>query len=207
MIFDYPQEPPKRRHGPVGYTGYKPYKPWLRDDSTFRCVYCLTRERWSPWGQTSFSVEHMVPQSEDKEQITEYANLLYACTLCNSTRKDRALLDPCQVALGKHLRVQEDGALEGLSPDGVALVKVLGLNGPTLTEYRGRLIALMRQYENNPKLEATPDTLDLLQRWMGFPEDLPDLVALRPPDGNSKPAAARDCHYERRKRGELPESY
>lgn len=207
MIFDYAQEPQERRHGPAGYIGYKPYKPWLRDDFTFRCVYCLTRERWSRRGQTSFSVEHTVPQSEDKEQITEYANLLYACTDCNSARQNRAILDPCQVALGEHLRVHEDGQIEGLSPDGAALVKVLGLNGSTLTEYRGRIIAMVRRCQSNPEPEAARDTLNLLQRWIGFPEDLPDLAALRPPGGNSKPAAVRDCHYERRKRGELPESY
>ena len=206
-LFEYPQEPQERRHGPAGYTGYKAYKPWLRDDFTFRCVYCLTRERWSRRGQTSFSVEHVVPQSEDKAQITEYTNLLYACTDCNSARQNRVVLNPCQVTLGEHLRVHADGVVEGLTPQGKAHVKVLGLADPVLTEFRGRLLALVRHYEGSDPLAANPDTLRLLHRWLGFPDDLPDLASLRPPGGNSKPAAVQEAYYERRERGELPERY
>lgn len=207
MIFEYPPEPQERRHGPAGYAGYPSYKPWLRDDFTFRCVYCLSRERWSRRGQTSFSVEHTTPQADDPGQRTEYANLLYACTDCNSSRQDRAVLDPCRIALSEHLRVAEDGAVEGLTPEGRAHVRVLGLDDPALTEFRGRLLALVRQYESDVRLAADPDAQRLLRRWTGFPDDLPDLAALHPPGGNSQPAAVRDCHYERRKRGELPESY
>src|ERR1700682_3612702 len=46
--FAYPSEPHQRKHGPAGYTNYEEYKPWLRDEFTFRCVYCLERELWYP---------------------------------------------------------------------------------------------------------------------------------------------------------------
>src|SRR5436309_202187 len=39
--FAYPHEAHQRRHGPAGYTNYQSYKPWLRDEFAFRCVYCL----------------------------------------------------------------------------------------------------------------------------------------------------------------------
>jgi hypothetical protein len=29
-------------------TDYESYRPWLRDEFAFRCVYCLTRETWGP---------------------------------------------------------------------------------------------------------------------------------------------------------------
>ena len=44
--FMYPGQSHVRRHGPAGYADYKRYRPWLRDEFTFRCVYCLKRERW-----------------------------------------------------------------------------------------------------------------------------------------------------------------
>ena len=45
-VFQYPSSPYTRRHGPCGYSDHTSYKPWLRDEFTFRCVYCLARERW-----------------------------------------------------------------------------------------------------------------------------------------------------------------
>ena len=39
--FAYPTTPHTRRHGPRGYKNYKEYKPFLRDEFAFRCVYCL----------------------------------------------------------------------------------------------------------------------------------------------------------------------
>lgn len=40
-VLAYPANSHERRHGPLGYVDYKSYKPWLRDEFTFRCVYCL----------------------------------------------------------------------------------------------------------------------------------------------------------------------
>ena len=44
--FRYPEQPHVRRHGPQGYVTLESYRPWLRDEFTFRCVYCLLREQW-----------------------------------------------------------------------------------------------------------------------------------------------------------------
>ena len=43
----------------------------------FRCVYCLSRERWNPEGQDAFSVDHERPQSTHPEQTGDYDNLVY----------------------------------------------------------------------------------------------------------------------------------
>jgi hypothetical protein len=48
MAFVYPTTPYSRRHGPLGYTDYKVFKPWLRDEFSFYCVFCLVRERLVP---------------------------------------------------------------------------------------------------------------------------------------------------------------
>jgi hypothetical protein len=60
--FAYPFDPHQRRHGPAGYANYEEYKPWLRDEFTFRCVYCLERELWYPDRADSFSVDHVESQ-------------------------------------------------------------------------------------------------------------------------------------------------
>ena len=46
--FTYPSAPIVRRHDPIGYLDYDSFRPWLRDEFRFRCVYCLRRERWEP---------------------------------------------------------------------------------------------------------------------------------------------------------------
>ena len=41
--FDYPVASHQRRHGPRGYSQPESYRPWLRDEFSFRCVYCLSK--------------------------------------------------------------------------------------------------------------------------------------------------------------------
>jgi hypothetical protein len=77
MIFDYASSPHQRRHGPLGYVDYQSFKPCLRDEFSFRCVFCLLRERWSaPFGADVFVVEHLIPRTEAPERQCDYENLL-----------------------------------------------------------------------------------------------------------------------------------
>ena len=86
--FTYPSAPHERRHGPVGYAGYESYRPWLRDEFAFRCVYCLMRETWGSFG-SQYAIDHFVPTVTAPEATTHYANLLYACVTCNGVKSDR----------------------------------------------------------------------------------------------------------------------
>jgi hypothetical protein len=45
-VFDYAATAHVRRHGPFGYQDYESYRDWLRDEFSFRCVYCLKRIFW-----------------------------------------------------------------------------------------------------------------------------------------------------------------
>jgi hypothetical protein len=134
--FAYPPGAHHRRHGPAGYTNYQAYKPWLRDEFTFRYVYCLFREAWYPNGQSSFSVDHIEPQASAPDRICEYANMVYACTACNSAKKDVEVLDPTVSALGHHLRVRGDGSIEALTVVGPDLIDQLGLDRESLVRVR-----------------------------------------------------------------------
>ena len=48
---------------------YQSYKPWLRDEFQFRCVYCLWRERWHSVGEDAFSVEHLQARGSTRAHL------------------------------------------------------------------------------------------------------------------------------------------
>ncbi len=204
-LFNYPTKPHDRRHGPSGYTDYRSYKPWLRDEFEFRCVFCLVRERWSPEGDSGFSVEHIVPQSKNEDLICEYHNLLLACVGCNSIKSDSELgLDPCQVAFGLHIRFDADGRLEALTPEGNALIQLCLLNRPKLVETRKRYQKLC---EFLLAQKEDPLARDLIRQTFGYPENLPNLSKMIPPGGNTQPGGLGTCHHARKAQGKLNISY
>ena len=126
VAFDYPAVAHQRRHGPQGYERAITYRPWLRDEFTFRCVYCLLREQW---GRVTgeFDVEHFRPQVNNPELGVTYDNLLYACHTCNLLKGKKDLPDPSQVLTAEAARVNPDGSIEGRSPDAAGLSRFLAL--------------------------------------------------------------------------------
>jgi hypothetical protein len=199
-LFAYSDRPHARRHGPRGYKAYQQYKPWLRDEFGFRCVYCLFRERWDPEGKAGFSIDHTMPLSLDPNRICDYDNLLFACSMCNSFKQDLLLPDPCATAFAEHLRVNDDGTIAAIGSIGKRIVRVLQLD--RLNEWRARLyrvLARLAPFELSTTVE--------LQSWFGYPDDLPDLRKLQPPEGNIRPEGIAQSYFERRIRGELSAYY
>jgi HNH endonuclease len=179
--FAYPKEAHARRHAPAGYKNYSDYKPWLRDDFAFRCVYCLQREMWSRERNAVFSVDHVVPRSVNPGLVCDYGNLVYACLRCNSARQDVAVLDPTREGMARHLRVEEDGTVTGLTEDGAVLVELLHLNAVSALQERRRVLRLLFRRVRYPDDEGVK--ADFLATF-GYPEDLPDLRRPKPPGGN-----------------------
>lgn len=196
--FEYPAAPHVRRHGPAGYKDYASYRDWLRDEFTFRCVFCLHREQW--YGRKgTFDVEHFIPVAINPDGECDYTNLLYACTTCNSAKQDiLSVPDPCGIAFGECLKIQGTGEVLPLNRDGKRLCEVLRLNSTSNVAHRSRW---MRNLE---ALRVTEP--DLYREFMSFPDLLPDLRTCRPPK-NSKPIGAKNCYFAQRERGELPEMY
>jgi hypothetical protein len=205
MVFVYSNRAHVRKHGPAGYTDFTTYKPWLRDDFHFRCVYCLERERWYPSGHAAFSVEHVLPKGapDNLALICAYENLVYACNRCNSVKQDHLLLDPCATPLAEHLRVSDDGSISGLTAQGQRLVRLLGLNKIGPRTIRQRCLRVLLLYQNNPD---NPDIQALYLDYFGYPDDLPNLDELRPAS-NSRPEGAADCYWRQRAENRLPETY
>ena len=189
-----------RRHGPSGYDDYKSYKPWLRDEFTFRCVFCLVRERWCHDGANGFGVDHLVPKSSEcgASLTCDYDNLLYVCNRCNSAKRLSAVLDPCSVALGDHLQVAEDGTIIGATRDGEHVVDAFNLNYSVAKDYRRRRI------ESFARWRVLGDTFTI-EEELAYPDDLPQLDNRR--CVNSRPEGKAESFHSKRKRGQLASTY
>lgn len=194
--FDYPSSPHQRRHGPHGYESAAAYRPWLRDEFTFRCVYCLLREQW---GRVTgeFDVEHFRPQVCNPQLGLTYDNLLYSCHTCNLLKGHRNVPDPSQVLTADMVRVNPDGSIEGLRPESRRLIAILGLDSDAYRRWRSiwmRNIQLAERYDT-----------EHFRRLMGFPENLPNLSRMAPQ--NTRPEGIDQSWHALKQRGELPEVY
>ncbi len=196
--FEYPTEPHMRRHGPDGYDNYGSYRDWLRDEFTFRCVYCLHREQW--YGRSAtFHIDHFNPVASDEDGKLEYTNLLYVCATCNEAKKAiLGLPNPCEVAFAECLRILPDGHVESLNNNGLKLTQVLRLDSDSNVRNRSRWMRTLEAL----RTEHPP----LYEEHMGFPHNLPDLQKKRVPT-NTKPEGVANCYFALRERGELPRTY
>ncbi len=204
FVFSYPSSAHVRQHGPCGYTDYKSFKPWLRDEFRFQCVFCLCRERWFPDGDASFSVEHFLPKTKYPHLACDYSNLLLACCACNSAKSDNPIpIDPCKDAIGHHLAINPDGEAIARSPKGQFVIDVCLLNRRKLREYRERKIALWKLLN----VSVDDDCKRVLSEYFAYPCDLPDLSRLVPPGGNKLPDGIKNCCRAKQERGELESIY
>lgn len=198
--FEYPTGPHTRRHGPDGYFDYDSYRDWLRDEFTFRCVYCLHREKW--YGRTAtFHTEHFIPVSVYPKGKCKYTNLLYACSTCNLAKQDIAgMPDPCKVAFHECLLIHKNGEIEALDKNGQKLRDALRLNNKSNTEHRRRWMRTLEALKSSHPL--------LYQEYMGYPDDLPDLrTPKKRAPKNTKPEGAKNCYFALRERGDLQATY
>ncbi len=203
-LFDYPDEVLTRRHAPRGYVRPEAYKAWLRDEFRFRCVYCLERETWYPDRAASFSIEHIRPLAVAPALALEYGNLAYACTRCNSAKQHLELLNPTEAIFAEHVRLGQNGLLIGVTDAGRRLINTLRLNVPPALEERRKYLLLLAMWQDRPTDERLAK---LCAPLFGYPHDMPDLRALRPPGGNANPGSEDTCYFARAERGELPATY
>jgi hypothetical protein len=194
----------QRRHGPAGYTNYRSYKPWLRDEHLYRCVYCLGREQWSQDGAGGFGADHFEPKSSAPHRETEYTNLCYCCSRCNSRKSDQLIpvalwRDP----LDRHLEFKLDGTIAGRTREGNFLIDLLQLNAPRMIEWR----QLWLELHADAQAEVSSGRMGMKARMFGFPSDLPDLASGSRPPQNTQPGSVNASAHARRAAGTLPAFY
>jgi hypothetical protein len=195
--FAYPSKPHVRRHGPQGYSKYGQYRNWLRDEFSFRCVYCLRRETWGTLPR-DFEIDHFVPVSKREDLKLDYDNLGYACAECNGTKAAQIIPRPEAIAYGDCLHVDENGEIHARNAHGKTVIEALDLSA---SEYNAmRRLILDAISENQPGSKT-------LKWCLGYPDDLPNLSAEKKPKDNKRLSGIRESHYEQKQRDELPEYY
>jgi hypothetical protein len=182
----------------MGYLDYASYCPWLRDEFSFRCIYCLLREQWGRV-RGLFDIDHFQPTANRPGRPSEYDNLLYTCATCNATKRALEIPDPLTVLIQANVRVSEDGRIHTASPEAACLIEILALDSDEAVEFRMTWIGIIA-------LSAVAD-LALYRKLMGFPNDLPDLKRLRPPGGNKRPEGLPVSYHAQRQRSALPDTY
>lgn len=195
--YRYPTKRHRRRHGPQGYDDVESFRPWLRDEFTFRCVYCLEREQWTNVVGT-FHLEHFRAVAKYPAEELDYDNLLYACHSCNSLKSNRQVPDPLTVLLSNMVLVYSDGRIEGLTAEARDLIDGMGLDDPAYRERRQLMLRIVQVAEQTDQV--------LYRTLLGFPEDLPNLARLRPPE-NKRPNGVRNSYHALRQRGKLAVTY
>ena len=168
--FDFPEPRKSRRHGPV-YKNYESFRPWLRDEFMFRCVYCLKRETW---GQVTseFALDHFKPQKYNSDKKLDYKNLVYACQRCNSVKSSKKVPDPFKLLNSERLFCDELGNLKTDDHEVEKLIALLDLDSPKMIKWRWQWIevaSLANRY--NEKLYGS---------LMDLPTDMPNLTRLNP---------------------------
>lgn len=195
--FKYPELPHVRRHGPTGYDAYESYRPWLRDEFVFRCVYCLRREKWVI-RHGNYDIDHLEAQADRPDLMLDYDNLIYSCHTCNLAKGRRQVPNPCNCMLAETVEVFEDGRISANTPEATRIIRVLGLDSPEHTEFRMNLIGIISLAKDHDP--------ELFVSLMGYPETLPDLSQMRPLSNTRPEGIEQSCHA-RRQRNELPDIY
>lgn len=96
------------------------YKPHLRPLFRRRCAYCLMPDD-RLGGEDGMTVDHFRPESRYPDLRLAWANLYYACSVCNSHYKrdhptpeeegaGKRFVDPCQEDYDDHFRLVPDPA-------------------------------------------------------------------------------------------------
>jgi hypothetical protein len=196
--YRYPSRPHRRKHGPRGYHNAIEYRPWLRDEFAFRCVFCLEREQWvNRIGH--FHGDHFRPVADRPDLTLEYDNLLYVCQACNLRKGKERVPDPLSALVAGAVLVYPDGAIRGRTLGARRLIEFLRLDGPSYRRRRRLIRQIIDTAARHKRL--------LYVELMGFPQDLPDLSKLKPPGGNSRPSGIDSSYHARRSRGKLPKTY
>lgn len=170
----------------MGYADYSSFRPWLRDEFAFRCVYCLKRETWSHV-VGEFDLDHFCPQVVRPDLAVQYENLVYACCRCNALKGATTVDDPFAVLIAGRIRSQPDGSVEPLDRSARRIEQILDLNSPRMIQWRLRWMRIVA-------LAETHDP-ELWRELTDVPKDLPDLSQLKPPEGNSRPDGINESWF------------
>lgn len=139
----------------------KHYWDWKEDlskEGREQCVYCTININ-TFGGIRNFHVEHYRPKSKNPELVDDYANLFFACSICNgfksddwknepsSTFNNSSYPDPSKVDYSSILTLNLEQIVESEYLTGKYIIHKLFLNRPQLILER-KAFYLYKVYEN-----------------------------------------------------------
>ncbi len=170
------------------FTNYREYKPFLRVEFLYACVYCEVYESESA-GEDNFQVEHYVPQSKYPMLECVYENLFYSCAFCNgpaaksgywATKEQREkghyVLNPCRHDIDIHID-KSSSKWKGLTPEGRWNVRRFYLDSKNLQFIRDRR-------QQAPLASAQSNAANIMTILQGFekhltPQEIADLSRIQ----------------------------
>lgn len=120
---------------------FKKFKEELFQEFDGKCCYCGVKA-YSP---KMVDIEHFKPKSLYPDLANDYENLLITCRECNiykgpyfplNDNGEPLLLNPRKDNFSEHIKICENGYLEGLTERGKATIDTLKLNREGLVEQR-----------------------------------------------------------------------
>lgn len=139
--------------GPTRAGTYRDWKQLLAVECHWQCVYCAIPDRRFG-GTYNFHVEHFEPRSKAKHRINEWANLYYACAICNVLKGNDwpavegpfSYLDPAKVDYEGRFDRAQGGTIAGRDTHSKYHVQKLGLNRSQLVLERRQSALMDRWY-------------------------------------------------------------
>ena len=139
----------RRRETPPGpFKHYSAYRPFVREDFSECCAYCLLHEFLAA-GQENFELDHFRPRSLARfvSLADDFYNLYYACRPCNHAKGSTwpapsleadgyGFVDLCAETFSAHFQERADGSWQPLSRRAEYTLARLRLNRTHLVKIR-----------------------------------------------------------------------
>ncbi|HXD31707.1 MAG TPA: hypothetical protein VN643_11345 [Pyrinomonadaceae bacterium] len=139
----------RRTPAPIVSGGYRAFRPFVREDFSRQCAFCLFSELVAG-GEEAFELDHFRPKHRFPELLNDFYNLYYSCHPCNHIKRDSwpppaleeqgiCFVDLCKEDFASHFSVEKDGTWNGLTNPGNYTIDKLNLNRQHLVIVRGLL--------------------------------------------------------------------
>lgn len=152
----------RRPVAPTVKGDYTKFRPFVREDFSECCAYCLLHELLAG-GRRNFELDHFRPKSLPQFAILikDFFNLYYTCHVCNNLKgkawpspEAEALgygfVDLCRDVFSTHFKEEETGHWQSLTFAGQYTEERLNLNSKHLITIRGKLRNIARLCNATP---------------------------------------------------------
>lgn len=161
-------------------TNYKDYKPFLKEDFSYRCAYCNTSE--VTIGTVPFHIDHFVPRKKFEGVLDDldvyYDNLMWSCPRCNMKKgkkhegkislecENTLLINPRKENSNEVFYRNHIGGIESAKSIGVQTIMTLDLSHPVYNVlfFHDKLTELNLKYEKELEVEGNPLKKELFSK-------------------------------------------